>query len=875
MKKNNIDQIRNSFISFFKKNHHYVNSSSLLPKEDPSLLFVNSGMVQFKSFFTGIEKPKYTNVTSCQKCVRAGGKHNDLENVGYTSRHHTFFEMLGNFSFGGYFKEQAIYYCWQLLTKVYNIPQERLHVTVYYTDSEAFSLWKKISQLSDNKIIKIKTNDNFWSLGNTGPCGPSSEVFFDLKGEKNHFLTKKDEDERYIEIWNMVFMQFEKLPNGKQKDLPIMSVDTGMGLERITSVLEGKVDNYEISLFKELIDYTYSITEQKQNKDNIFSVRIISDHIRAICFLIADQIFPSNEGRGYVLRKIIRRTILHRNKLTSSKSILQKIAAKLIDLMGHIYPELETHRDLIFLYINNEEEKFSHTLNQGLKILEKEIKNSVSEFSSEKAFKLYDTYGFPINATQDILKRHNIKIDINKFNIYMDKQKMLSKIDRNANTQISKLDEFLNNLKDKLTETKFTGHNLHEDEGKILFVYNNKELPFIEKNKIYIITDKTPFYAESGGQVSDIGFFTSAQCKIQVLDVQKKLNGVFLHECILLSGKVDVGQLIKMQIDIERRKKISANHSATHILHFCLRNILGNHINQKGSIIYDHKLRFDFNHHKPLSEIEINQIEYQTNKIIAANTEVIQTTMPLQKAVAEGALAYFDEKYDENVKVITISNSKELCCGTHVNRTGDIGIFKIISQTTIASGIKRIEALTGTKALYDYQQNQDIINSISNLLNTTKLNINDKINNIINKNKKLILENNKLKKNSISITKEEIKKIGVETKKSTILFKLITQFNEEDINLVRETAISTCQKHQNLIAIFCSLFEKDKKIIISISLSKTVEKLTAANKISEYINNIFKLKGGGGTRFAQTGGKIVNFDYEKFKIHCIKFLSCD
>ncbi len=695
MSKFTTTQIRNTFIDYFVKNNHtYVPASSLVPQNDPTLMFTNSGMVQFKDVFTGIDKRDYNKATSSQKSVRAGGKHNDLDNVGYTARHHTFFEMLGNFSFGDYFKEEAIYYAWNLLTKSFSIPKEKLYVTVFHDDEEAVIYWKKIANLTDERIIRIATNDNFWSMGETGPCGPCSEIFYDHGDKIFGGLpgTKNADGDRYIEIWNLVFMQFEQINKDTRIELPKKSVDTGMGLERISAVIQGVHDNYDIDLFQEIIGYTESLLKVKATGEELFSYRVIADHLRSSAFLIADGVMPSNEGRGYVLRRIMRRAMRHAHQLGASEPLMYKLLPKLVDLFGHTFPEIKRAEDFVSSILKQEEERFKVTLDRGLKLLEEETRTlpANSTLSGEVAFKLYDTYGFPLDLTQDILKKKNIAIDNAGFEQMMAEQK-----ERARSTWIgsgeSKTDNMWFDLLSEFGSTEFLGYSLNSSEAKVLALIINgtRTRQISEKGKKFtLITNQTPFYGESGGQMGDIGFINSEHGKIKVLDTLKYLGKIHGHICELEEGLVTENDEVKLTIDSYHRKYLRMHHSATHLLHAVLRSVLGNHITQKGSLVAHDRLRFDISHPNGLTSAEINLIEDKVNQIIVDNSPVHTKLMSTNSAIESGAMALFGEKYENEVRVVSIGNendkenpySFELCGGTHVSRTGDIGIFKIVSD---------------------------------------------------------------------------------------------------------------------------------------------------------------------------------------------------
>ena len=672
-----LSDVRKVFLEYFKnESHQIVDSSNLVPNNDPTLMFTNSGMVQFKNVFTGLEKRDYKTATTSQKCVRAGGKHNDLENVGYTPRHHTFFEMLGNFSFGDYFKEQAIIHAWNLLTKDFQLSKEKLSVTVFHEDEESFKLWKKIAGLSDDKIIKIATSDNFWSMGDTGPCGPCSEIFYDhgekLKGGPPG---SPDEDgDRFIEIWNLVFMQYEQISKDKRINLPKPSVDTGMGLERMTAVLQGTHDNYNIDHFKKIMSASADLLKSPINDKTIASHRVIADHLRASSFLIAEGILPSNEGRGYVLRRIMRRGMRHAHTLGAKETIFYKLFEVLMNEMKQSYPELVRGKDLIVETLKNEEEKFSSLLERGIKILEDNLDKVQNKIlPGEIAFKLYDTYGFPLDLTADILRSKDIKIDNQGFDNEMEKSKTLARANWKGSGDKS-LEEKWFKIREELNPTEFLGYEFNKAEGVVLKISKGKD--FIneakENDEIEIITNQTPFYGESGGQVGDQGEIKTSKCKIKIMDTQKKMGDLHVHVGKVITGSVKVGENVNLEINVNRRNNARAYHSATHLLHEALRRTLGKHVTQKGSLVSPEKLRFDFSHNKPIEKNEIIKIENLVNAMVSKSSDVKTRIMTPKEAVDNGALALFGEKYGDEVRVLSMGDEKnkyfstELCGGTHV-----------------------------------------------------------------------------------------------------------------------------------------------------------------------------------------------------------------
>ena len=702
-----LNEIRSSFLDFFEKNdHRVVPSSPLIPHNDPTLMFVNAGMVPFKNYFIGNETPENKRAVSSQRCVRAGGKHNDLDNVGHTARHLTFFEMLGNFSFGDYFKEEAISLAWDLLIKEYSIPKEKLLITIYKEDEEAGEIWKKISGFSDNKIIKISTDDNFWSMGEEGPCGPCSEIFFDHGDSvQGGPPGSKDEDgDRFVEIWNLVFMQFLKKSNSGKVDLPKPSIDTGMGLERISTVLQGKINSFDTDLFLSLVDGIEDQICIKANDNNIANFRVIADHLRSISFLIADGVLPSNDGRGYVLRRIMRRAMRHNHLLGIKDPILFKLSDLVINLMHKSYPELVRAKELIRLTLFNEEEKFLSTLSKGIKILNDESKSLKPGdiFDGSSAFKLYDTYGFPLDLTEDLLRDKELKLDKKSFNIAMQKQRDDARKSWLGSGQ-KKTEEIWFDVSDISKPTEFLGYVENESMGEVSAIIIDGKISkkISEGDEGAIVLNQTPFYAESGGQLGDEGLIFSNNVNFIVTDTKKKINGVYAHFGKLIKGNIFNGDVLNLKIDTDNRKKIMANHSATHLLHETLRRVLGPHVTQKGSQVSSQKLRFDFSHPKALTKEELQNVELKINQLILEDSSVMTEVLPYEEAIKKGALALFGEKYDDEVRVLSMGNdsfSVELCGGTHVKSLNDIGLFKLISQSSVASGIRRIEAKTGDEA---------------------------------------------------------------------------------------------------------------------------------------------------------------------------------
>jgi alanyl-tRNA synthetase len=707
-----LNEIRTHFLDYFqKKDHAVVASAPLVPQNDPTLLFVNAGMVPFKNYFTGAEAPPGPRAASSQKSVRAGGKHNDLDNVGYTARHHTFFEMLGNFSFGDYFKERAIELAWELLTKEFALPVDKLLVTVYAEDDEAHGLWKKIAGLPDQKIIRIATSDNFWSMGDTGPCGPCSEIFYD---HGDHIPGgppgSPDEDgDRFVEIWNLVFMQYEQLANGDRNNLPKPSIDTGMGLERIAAVLQGVHDNYDIDLFRAIIAASRDLVGGAGGSSNGPSHRVIADHLRSSSFLIADGVTPSNEGRGYVLRRIMRRAMRHAHLLGAADPLMHRLAPTLIAQMGEAYPELKRAEPAIVDTLRQEEERFRRTLGRGMSLLD-EATAGLGEgdvLSGETAFKLYDTYGFPLDLTQDAVRAKGLTVDLAGFDAAMARQREMAREAWTGSGQVTAAAEWFA-IRDKLGATEFLGYEDVEATGQVLVLVEDGR-PVdgaTEGAKVQAVFDRTPFYAESGGQAGDQGEVEWEAGRARVTDVQKQAGDLFVHDLEILEGALKPGDRVRLAVDPERRQATRSNHSATHLLHAALRSVLGAHVTQKGQMVDGERIRFDFSHGAPVTPDEIDRIEAEVNAVVRQNLPAETELKTPKEAMAAGAMALFGEKYGETVRVLTLGQalagegaySVELCGGTHVARTGDIALFKIVQEQGIAAGVRRIEALTGESA---------------------------------------------------------------------------------------------------------------------------------------------------------------------------------
>ncbi len=857
-----LNDLRKSYTDFFVANgHKLVKSSSLVPTNDPTLLFTNAGMVQFKDVFTGKEKRDYTRATTAQKCVRAGGKHNDLDNVGYTTRHHTFFEMLGNFSFGDYFKEQAIKYAWEFTTKVLKLDKDKLYMTVHPSDSEARKLWEQISGFPSSRILDIE--DNIWAMGDTGPCGYDTEIFYD-KGEDifGGLPGTPDEDgDRYVEIWNNVFMQFETLEDGSKIELKNKNIDTGMGLERIASVLQGVNSNFEIDLFKNLKQSISEILHIKETKENTTSFNVIADHIRATSFLIADGVLPSNEARGYVLRRIIRRALRHINMLGVKQPCFYQMFENVKEQMGDAYPELYEASALIKQTIKTEEENFGATLDTGLKLLNEEIaKTSGNILSGKSAFKLYDTYGFPVDMTADILRGRGMQVDLSGFDEEMKHQREQSKKSSQFKGEAGNK-KICYDVKEQTGITEFVGYTTPKTTSVIKAIIKNNEMineisSTDKDEEVFIIVDKTPFYAESGGQIADTGIIVDKNGNTdKVIDVIKALDNLYFHKITLHSTTLKVGDTINMEIDENRRHLIMSNHSCAHLLQNALRKIIGEHIIQKGSWVGDTSFRFDFSNPKALTADELEKIETLVNKYIEDNLSISINEMPIEKAKQSGAIALFGEKYGDIVRVVNMGDiSIELCGGTHCTNTNQLKFFKILKEESIASGIRRIEAITNTTALnFAKSKGIDITLPPTEILK------------LLNKE----LQNEKIKEQERLAEEFELKKKQEEEKQRTDIATITNNINEEMINDIKymyntydninpknlKGAIEVLRA-KNANKTIISLFAvSDSKVSIIISVSDDLQNKISAIDMVKNVSIITKGKGGGGKpTLAQSGG---------------------
>ncbi len=839
-------EIRSAFLDYFKQNgHEIVPSSSLVPANDPTLLFTNAGMVQFKDVFLGKETLSYTRAASSQRCVRAGGKHNDLENVGHTARHHTFFEMLGNFSFGDYFKKEAIHYAWEFLTKVAQLPEQRLWVTVFEDDEEASEIWLKDIKVNQQQFARIGAKDNFWAMGDTGPCGPCTEIFYD-HGESVQGGppgTTEQEGDRYVEVWNLVFMQYERDKVGKLSPLPKPSVDTGMGLERLAAIIQGVTNNYDTDLFTEIIKTTADIAKTTDSSSP--SLRVIADHIRSCSFMITDGVVPSNEGRGYVLRRIIRRAARHGHKLGIKEPFFYKLVQPLMANMGQAYPELMDAHKRVQKVLENEEQRFSETLNQGMRILQEDIeKLSGDTISGETVFKLYDTYGFPADLTADAALEYQLKIDDAGFEKLMAAQ-------RERGRQASRFDVEYDASLAVQTTTEFTGYDHMQDHAVVqeIFVSNESVKVISEGESGIIILDKTPFYAESGGQVGDQGALKNESATFEVTDTQKQGNA-HAHFGKLVSGSLAVGDNVNAEVNAKRRIATVLNHSATHLMHAALRQVLGKHVQQKGSLVAPDRLRFDFSHDAPLTKAELDRIETIVNQQIRINTAAMAKITAKDQALAEGAMALFGEKYGNDVRVLSIGDfSVELCGGTHVDRTGDIGIFKIISESGIASGIRRIEAVTGESALNWINENEDNLSNIANIVKASKSEAKDKVVQLLERNRALEKELYQLKAKLASQVGSDLIENAIEINGLKVLAHKI---DGADPKSLRE-ALDQLKNKLGSAAIVLATSSGSKVNLIAGVTKDQTNRIKAGDLVNAVAVQVGG-KGGGRPDMAQAGG---------------------
>ncbi len=850
-------EIRKKFLDYFAGHHHQVvKSSSLVPKNDPTLLFTNAGMNQFKDCFLGIEKRPYKRACSVQKCVRAGGKHNDLENVGYTARHHTFFEMLGNFSFGDYFKREAIFYGWDFLTREMGLPKEKLWVTIYKDDDEAFELWQKVADVKPDRIVRLGEKDNFWAMGDEGPCGPCSEIIID-QGEDVGCGSKDCkigcDCDRFLELWNLVFMQYNKLKDGTLQPLPNPSIDTGMGLERITAIIQGKKTNFETDLLFPYIEKMASIAKVEYGKERKVDIhlRVIADHIRAMTFLISDGVFPSNEGRGYVLRRIMRRAIRHVKMLGFDKPILFNLTEEVVNVMKDAYPELIDSRELVKKVVLNEEERFFETLDSGLKILNEHLEKMKLKgekvFSGEIAFKLYDTYGFPIDLTQDILREQQIQVNMEEFEKCMEKQR------ENARKHWKGEEEAIDTLYKMLSQeikVSFIGYDSLMGEGKIIKLIQNGSITreIMEGEEGEIITDKTPFYGESGGQVGDVGTIESKNFIFEVKDT-KKFNDLIIHRGKVIKGIVKEGTLCILRVKDDLRDNTMSHHTATHLLQAALQKILGSHVKQAGSLVTPERLRFDFTHFTQVTGEELDNIEEIINQWIRENRKVEISFLPYDEAIKRGAMAIFGEKYGDVVRLVEIEGvSKELCGGTHQKYTGNIGVFKIVSEESVASGIRRIEACAGLAGLRFVKEKERLVEKFANMLKSNPLELETKLEKILKREKELESEVEYLRTRLLKYELEE----GLKEKKLPSGISVVTvEIKVNDSDEMRAVLDNVKNKHHNSIIFIIGLMEEKKGCLLFVPHELT-EKYDAG-KILQTIMKSVGGRGGGKKGLAQGG----------------------
>jgi len=845
-------EIRQEFLDFFAAHdHEVVPSGSLVPGNDPTLLFTNAGMVQFKDVFLGEETRTCSRATSSQRCVRAGGKHNDLENVGYTARHHTFFEMLGNFSFGDYFKQKAIEYAWEFLTVNLGLPPERLWVTVFEDDDEAASIWLDEIKIDPSRFSRMGEKDNFWAMGDTGPCGPCSEIFYDHGPEiAGGPPGSPDEDgDRYIEIWNLVFMQFDRKADGTMIPLPKPSVDTGAGLERLAAVLQNVSSNYEIDLFQSLIKNIADITGESDLENT--SLRVIADHIRACAFLAVDGVIPANEGRGYVLRRIVRRAVRHGYQLGVKDIFFYKLVASLVEVMGSAYPELVERRGVVEKVLKEEEEQFARTLDNGMVILEKAIKELNSDtIPGQMVFKLYDTYGFPVDLTADVAREHNMNLDLDGFEQAMLIQKNQARAASNFGS-VEKLD-----IGSDLS-TDFTGYENLDGICSVTGIFDVQGDRLDEAligEELLVLLNASPFYGESGGQVGDHGILDNDTCKFEVFDTQKQ-GEVLIHRGVMQTGALRVGDQLSAHVAEVDRLAITLNHSATHLMHAALRNILGEHVTQKGSLVDADRLRFDFSHSTPVTEEELKQVEAQVNHEILANSIVEKEVMPISEAKTKGALALFGEKYGDEVRVVTMGGeySVELCGGCHVNRTGDIGLFKVASETGISAGVRRIEAVTGKGALTLVENEEQTLKQIMGVVNSGPLELVERVQQLAANNRTLEKQLGQLKAKMASSVGDELASQVIEINGTQVLVATLEKFNSKSL---RDTVDRLKNKLGTTVIVLASI--NDGKVDLVVGVSKDLTKKVTAGDLANMVAEQIGGKGGGRPDMAMAGGNDVS-----------------
>ena len=864
-----LNEIRSSFLSYFKNQGHSIQPSSpLVPRNDPTLMFVNSGMVQFKNLFTGIETRDYKCAATAQKCVRAGGKHNDLDNVGYTARHHTFFEMLGNFSFGDYFKNDAIPFAWEFITKELGIPKEKLVVTVYHDDEETISIWKKVSGLPDSSIIRISTDDNFWMMGATGPCGPCSEIFYDHgEGIWGGPPGSPEEDgDRFVEIWNLVFMQYEQLKDGTRINLPNQSIDTGLGLERVTALLQGTNDNYATDLMRNLIETSANLSNTEPDGSAKIHHRVISDHLRSTSFLIADGVLPSKDGRGYVLRRIMRRAMRHAHMLGTAEPLMYKLVPALVKEMGEAYPELYAAQDLIEETLRSEEARFKETLDRGLKLLDDEVLKieEGTNLSGDTAFKLYDTFGFPLDLTQDALREKGLKVDVDAFNRAMTSQKEKARASWTGSGETTDAAIWFN-ISQEFGSTEFLGYGTEESEAKVLaIVCEGKEVSNAKAGtSVQIVFNQSPFYAESGGQIGDSGQVELDGSVTQIEDV-RLVAGVFVHFVDGLKFNLSVGDEVKLIVSSEKRSAIRSNHSATHLLNESLRKSLGNTVSQRGSLNSDDRLRFDFNHNKALSSEQINTIEKEVNMYIRQNSLVETRVMTPDEARDLGAQALFGEKYGEEVRVVSMGHagtgkgvdgqtySIELCGGTHVKRTGDIGLFLIVGESASSSGVRRIEAITGSTAVNYVRGRSNQLSLVEGLLKSKPEDLSTRLQSLLNERKTLTNQVNDLRTaiaTNEDNSNENIEKInGI-----TFITKVTNGIESKNFPSIIDNYKSSIE-----MGIILLIGESSGKVSVAVGVTNDLlTKYSAVELVKIAVSQLGGKGGGGRPDLAQGGAKEI------------------
>ena len=853
-----VKQIRNTFLNYFGDHgHKLVPSSPLVPDNDPTLMFTNSGMVQFKNILAGNETRDYTRAASSQKSVRAGGKHNDLDSVGYDVRHHTFFEMLGNFSFGDYFKDDAIFYAWELLTKYFELPKDKLAVTIYHNDDEAYNIWKKVSGLPDDRIIRIATKDNFWQMGDTGPCGPCSEIFYDHGPEVWGGLpgTPEEDGDRWIEIWNLVFDQFEDLPDGSRIPLKRPSIDTGMGLERISAILQGVHSNFDIDIFKNLIGAIANIASSDPEGPLKASHNVIADHLRSTAFLIADGVLPSNEGRGYVLRRIMRRAMRHAHILGVKEPMMYKLLPTLQKEMGEAYPELYQHETLIKDTIKMEEDRFIRTMEKGLRLLDDETKNlhAGDTLSGETAFKLYDTYGFPLDLTQDALKAQSIEVDVNGFNAAMERQKAEARKNW-AGSGDAGTEKVWFELQEKLGATEFLGYTTLKSDCQVTaLVQADQKTDCVTSGDFYLLANQTPFYGEMGGQVGDKGRIYANGLEIEVSDTKKKLDGLYVHVCKLVKGQIKCGDSVSFEVTESNRRAIEANHTVTHLLHKALQEKFGKTVTQKGSMVAADKMRFDIAYPKQITEPEIRELEDRVNQLIRANLPVHTNIMSQEEAIKLGAMALFGEKYGDEVRVVCVGDgiSMELCGGTHVKNTGQIGYFNIVSEAAVAAGVRRLECVTGAAAERFVQDIEDRLHRVGASLKSSFNDIETRVNQLLEEKKKLEAQLFELKKKFVSNKTADNPDNYEDIHGIKFVARILENIPAKELKAFIDEV--KAQNPENTVVALFSTTEGKVSVVIGVS-ENLKDKMPATGLIKTVAPFVGAQGGGGRPDMAQTGG---------------------